>query len=264
MKLSVAIITKNEEAVLGRTLAAARFADEIVVVDSVSTDATAAVADASGAKVFVEEWAGFAAQKNSALAKCSGDWVLSIDADEEISAELRKEILETIANAQFDAYFIPRRNLIFGRWIKHGGYWPDAKLRLVRRNAVESGAASFEPRAVHEDIKFSGATGNLRGHLIHRAYPTLTEYIEHMDRYSTLAGEMLSERGRVSNSRISFAWNVFANPVATFFYNYICRLGFLDGREGLLLHAYHSVYISWKYAKAWEANRIFRTQQCCQ
>jgi len=259
MKLSVAIIANNEEANLARTLAAVKFADEVIVLDSGSTDGTIMLAEKLGAKVFSQEWLGYAAQKNAAIAKCSGDWVLSIDADEEVSPELRQEIQATLDAPKFDAYFLPRRNLIFGRWIKHGGYWPDAKLRLFRR-----GTAQFEDRAVHEDIKFSGTTGRLRGWLIHRPYPTLSAYIEHMNRYSSLGAEMATEKGRVSHSLAAFFWNVFANPAATFFYNYFLRLGFLDGREGLLLHVNHSVYISWKYAKAWEANRWKRTQKCCQ
>jgi glycosyltransferase involved in cell wall biosynthesis len=259
MKLSVAIITHNEEANLGRTLGAVRFADEVVLVDSGSTDGTVEVARVMGAKVFVEDWKGFAAQKNSAIEKCSGEWVLTIDADEEVSAELRDSILAELKSPQFAVYRMPRRNLIFGRWIRFGGYWPDAKLRLFRR-----GSAQFEDRAVHEDVKFSGPIGKLRGWLIHRAYPTLTEYISHMNHYSSLGAEMAEEKGRVSHKLPAFLWNVFLNPLATFVYNYIFRLGFLDGREGLLLHAYHSVYVSWKYAKAWEANRWKRTQDCCQ
>jgi glycosyltransferase involved in cell wall biosynthesis len=259
MKLSVAIITHNEEATLARTLGAVRFADEVVVVDSGSTDRTVEIARALGAKVFVEEWQGFAAQKNSAIAKCSGEWVLSLDADEEVGAELRESILAELKAPKFAAYSMPRRNLIFGRWIRFGGYWPDAKVRLFRR-----GAAEYEDRAVHEDIKVAGAVGKLPGWLIHRPYPTLSEYIEHMNRYSSLGGEMAAEKGKVSHKLPAFLWNVFLNPLATFLYNYIFRLGFLDGREGLLLHVYHSAYVSWKYAKAWEANRWKRTQDCCQ
>jgi hypothetical protein len=142
---------------------------------------------------------------------------------------------------------LPRRNFFLGRWIRHGGYYPDPKLRLFRR-----GGAQFEERAVHETIRRSGPAGRLRGDLIHHAYPTLDAYIEHMNRYSALGATQAVARGKTSRSIFTFLWNVFVIPVATFKYNYFLRLGFLDGREGLLLHLYHSVYVSWKYAKAWE------------
>lgn len=256
MKLSVAIIACNEEANLARTLASVQWADEVVVVDSGSTDRTVEVARAHGAKVFVEAWKGFSAQKNFALAKCTGDWVLSLDADEEVSPGLHMLIASLIANQpDHDAYFLPRRNLFLGRWIRHGGFYPDAKLRLFRR-----GAAEFEDRPVHETLRFHGKAGTIVGprwsagnDLIHHAYPTLESYIEHMNRYSTLGAQLALEKGKTSRSMFAFAWNVLLNPLATFVYNYLFRLGFLDGREGLLLHLYHSVYVSWKYAKAWKA-----------
>ena len=251
--LSVALITKNEEANLARTLESVRWADEVVVVDCGSTDRTEEIARAFGAKFFVEEWRGFGVQKNSAIAKCTGDWVLSLDADEEVSAELAAEIREMLgrgAEPEREAYFIPRRNLFLGRWMRHGGYSPDRKLRLFRR-----GAAQFEERAVHETMRCTGPAGRLRGSLLHHAYPTLEGYIEHMNRYSSLGAGQALERGRTSRSWLSFWWNVYLNPVATFQYNYFLRRGFLDGREGLLLHLYHSVYVSWKYAKAWELGR---------
>jgi glycosyltransferase involved in cell wall biosynthesis len=251
LTLSVAIITKNEEANLARTLASVRWADEIVIVDCGSTDRTSEIARECGAKFFVEEWKGFGAQKNSAIAKCSGDWVLSLDADEEVSVELVAEIHDLLrGQPDRDAYFLPRRNFFLGRWMRHGGYYPDPKLRLFRR-----GAAHFEERAVHETIRHGGPAGHLHGDLLHHAYPTLDSYIEHMNRYSALGATQAAARGNSSRSIFAFLWNVVVIPVATFKYNYFLRLGFLDGREGLLLHLYHSVYVSWKYAKAWENGR---------
>ena len=251
LTLSIAIITKNEEANLARTLASVRWADEIVIVDSGSTDGTAVIAREYGAKFFVEEWKGFGAQKNSALAKCSGDWVLALDADEEVSPALAEEIRTLLAGQpQHDAYFLPRRNFFLGRWMRHGGYYPDPKLRLFRR-----GSAQFEERAVHETIRPTGTPGRLRGDLLHHAYPTLDAYIEHMNRYSALGAAQAIARGKSSRSLLAFFWNVLVVPIATFKYNYFLRLGFLDGREGFLQHLYHSVYVSWKYAKAWEKAR---------
>jgi len=250
LTLSVAMITFNEEANLARTLKSIPFANEIVVVDCGSTDRTAEIAAAYDASFFTEKWQGFGSQKNLALGKCTGDWVLSLDADEEVSAELAASIQDLLkTEPPRAAYFLSRRNYFLGRWMRHGGYYPDRKLRLIRRSA-----ASFERRDVHETLKFIGATGRLHGDLVHWAYPTLHEYIEHMDRYSSLgAAHFLKKHPNMG--LLSFITGVLMNPVLTFIYNYFFRLGFLDGKEGLLLHIYHSCYVSWKYAKAWESSR---------
>jgi len=249
--LSVAIVTLNEEETLARTLASVAWVEEIIVVDSGSTDRTAEIARSFGARVIEREWPGFAAQKNFAIERCTGSWVLSLDADEELTSELQQEIKTLLAaNPPLDAYYLKRRNYFLGRWIKHGGFYPDAKLRLFRRNA-----ARFADRAVHETIAFGGKTGTLHFDLLHHSYPTLTSYIEHMNRYSSLGAEILMARGRPSRSWIAFVANVVYVPQLMFQWNYFFRLGFLDGREGLLLHLYHAVYTSWKYAKAWELTR---------
>ena len=148
--ISVAIITYNEEANLARTLASVAWADEIVVVDSGSTDRTAEIASEQGAKLFCEEWKGFAGQKNSAVAKCSSDLVLSLDADEEVSTSLAAEIQALLGadESSKKAYTLPRRNHFLGRWIRHGGYYPDRKLRLFPR-----GACIFQERQVHESMR---------------------------------------------------------------------------------------------------------------
>jgi glycosyltransferase involved in cell wall biosynthesis len=284
LSISVVIITHNEEANLARTLASVRplaAQGEIILVDSGSTDQTVAIAKSYGAKVFVEEWKGYAAQKNSALEKAAGDWVLSLDADEEVDPLLAEAILATVeslkraarlsqqtdahrfmvqdANAEISKYlasranpnlagfWLSRKNHFLGRWIKHGGFWPDPKLRLFRR-----GTGHFEDRPVHETVKVEGETTHINsGALVHHSYPTLSEYIEHMNRYSSLGAEMVVAKGGQSFPVV----NIVFRPALTFLYNYIFRLGFLDGREGLLLHIYHSIYVSWKYAKAWELNR---------
>ena len=258
MILSVVIITHNEEANIGRTLASVQplVADgkgEVIVVDSGSTDRTVEIAKSFGAKIFIEDWKGYAAQKNSAIEKASGNWVLSLDADEELEHGLADEVM-TIGEprsrggiASPVGYSIPRKNFFLGRWIKHGGFWPDPKLRLFRK-----GAACFEKRLVHEDAKLiDGISGRLKHSLLHYSYPTLTAYIDHMNRYSSLGAEMAAAKGPRGFS----LFNIVLRPLATFIYNYFFRLGFLDGREGLLLHLYHAVYVSWKYAKLWELAR---------
>jgi glycosyltransferase involved in cell wall biosynthesis len=256
--LSIVIIAHNEEANIARTLASVQplVADgkgEIIVVDSGSTDRTVEVAGSYGAKVFVEEWKGYAAQKNSAIDKASGDWVLLLDADEEISPGLLKEIEEICHGpapdgfGSEDGYWIKRQNQFLGRTLHHGGFWPDPKLRMFRQ-----GNGKVESRAVHETLQVGGKLGTLYYPLIHHSYPTLSDYLDHMNHYSSLGAEMVVAKGRVRFS----AFNIVIRPLATFIYNYFFRLGFLDGREGLLLHLYHAVYVSWKYSKAWELGRL--------
>lgn len=252
MKLSVCIITFNEEANIERTLASVAFAQEVIIVDSGSTDRTVEIARACGAQVYYEPWAGFARQKNSAIGKCTGDWILSLDADEELSPALQSQIRVLLPSRHnYEAYCIPRRNLFLSRWIKHGGFYPDRKLRLFKR-----GAAYFEDRPVHETMVLSGAYTNLDCDILHHAYPSLNGYIRQMNHYSTLGAEIAVSQGKISRWWPVFIFNILLRPTWTFFWNYFIRLGFLDGREGLLLHLYHSGYVSWKYAKAWRLGGV--------
>ncbi len=252
MTLSIVLITQNEEKNLGGTLASVMpllvdEGGEIIIVDSGSTDRTLEIADSYGAKIFPEAWKGFAAQKNSAMEKASCDWVLQLDADEALEPELATEIKTVLATAAgVQGFWIPRKNFFMGRWIKHGGFYPDPKLRLIRR-----GSGKFEEYGAHPTIKIVGPTKRLRHALIHNAYPTLRGYIDHMNSYSSMGAQVAVENGKREFSLADIA----IRPWLTFVYNYVLRLGFLDGREGLLLHLYHSVYVSWKYAKAWELAR---------
>jgi glycosyltransferase involved in cell wall biosynthesis len=281
--LSVVIITFNEEANLRRTLESVRPLvrddGEIIVVDNGSTDGTLELAHEFGARVFTEDWKGYAAQKNSAIEKASCEWVLSLDADEAVSPELTQELgrlfpamdrwrshgmpVDTDAESkqvrddglywglghaidagtEMNGFSLPRKNFFLGRWIRHAGFWPDRKLRLFRR-----GKGRFIDRPVHEVMEVDGAIGTLRGALLHYTYPTLSGYVATMNRYSSLGAEIAVAKGK---GRFSFV-NIVLRPLATFMSMYLLRLGFLDGREGLLLCLYHSMYVSWKYAKAWE------------
>jgi len=247
--LSVAIIAQDEEANLRQTLSSlTALAPEIVLVDSGSTDSSVAVAEAFGARVLHQSWLGFGAQKNFAIAQCMGEWILSLDADEALSSELAGNIAKAISTAaqELAGFSIARRNLFLGRWLRHGGYYPDRKLRLFRR-----GRAHFQDRAVHESMIADGPIAPLAGDLIHHTYPALFVYIEHMNRYSSAAVPATEK----IESLPAFLKGVIANPAATFAYNYLLRGGFLDGREGLLQHLYHAGYVSWKYAKAWEQGK---------
>ncbi len=252
MPVSIALITLNEEANLARTLESVSplvrdGQGEIIVVDSGSTDRTLEIARSYGARIFIESWKGFAEQKNSAMEKTSGDWILQLDGDEALEPELAEEINTVTRRGDIvSGFWIPRKNFFLGRWIKHGGFFPDRKLRLIRR-----GAGKFEEYGAHPTIQVKGPTGRLTHALIHNTYPTLSGYIDHMNRYSSSGAEVAIAKGHRSFNLI----NIVVRPKLTFIYNYFCRLGFLDGREGLLLHGYHAVYVSWKYSKAWELSR---------
>lgn len=262
MTLSVVIISYNEEANIGRTLESVMLLvrdakGEIILVDSGSTDRTVEIAKSFGAKVFVEEWKGYAAQKNSAIDKATGDWILSLDADEELSSAARDfvdlHLEETNHRFGFDGVAFNRRNYFLGRWIRYGGFYPDPKLRLFRR-----GSGRFENRLVHEDVRLLDGKKVFDPnfeydehddyHILHHSYPTFSDYISHMNRYSSLGAEMAVAKGK----RHFLALDIVFRPLLTFTYNYFFRLGFLDGHEGFLLHAGHAVYVSWKYMKFWE------------
>ena len=269
MLLSVVIITYNEEANIERTLKSvmpliSEGMGEIIVVDSGSTDRTVEIAKSYGAKVFVEDWKGFAAQKNSAIAKATGNWILSLDADEELDQEFVDFLTGTSRPSKIGGrewcltmeprdlkhvlgeptgFWVTRKNYFLGRWIKHGGFWPDPKLRLFRR-----GTGIVQDALVHETIKVSGHTEKLNCGFIHHSYPTISDYVGHMNHYSSLGAEMVVAKGE----RHFLFLDILFRPFLTFIYNYFFRLGFLDGREGLLLHLGHAVYVSWKYAKVWE------------
>jgi glycosyltransferase involved in cell wall biosynthesis len=207
--------------------------------------------------VYFEPWKGFAPQKNSAIEKCSGTWILSLDADEELTFELQQEIRRLLTHdPAADAYLIKRRNLFLNRWMRHGGYYPDPKLRLFRRHSANfAPPARFTERPVHETIAFEGNLETLQHDLVHHAYPTIESYIEHMDRYSTLGAQIVVSKRKTGRSWFGFYYNIVMIPFFTFLWNYIFRFGFLDGREGFLLHLYHSTYTSWKYSKAWQTTR---------
>jgi glycosyltransferase involved in cell wall biosynthesis len=251
MGLSIAMVTLNEEANLGRTLESVRWADEIVVVDSGSTDRTCEIARQYGAKVVLESWRGYAAQKNYSIELCSQDWVLSLDADEEVSPGLADEIRQVLADPNtLNGYGTPRKNLFMGRWMRFGGFYPDPKLRLFKRGtAFVTGADPHDHIELNKNV--DQRTRQFRHALIHYTYPTLFLYLEHMNRYSSLGARDAVAKGHRSFSLI----NIVLRPLLTFVYNYFFRLGILDGREGLLLHLYHATYVSHKYAKAWELAR---------
>ena len=247
-RLSVTVITLNEEERLRACLESVAWADEIVVVDAESQDKTAQIAREFTDHVVVRPWPGFAAQKNDALDRAGGDWVLSLDADETVSAELRAEIgaILTGRGPAADAFAVPRRNVFWGRWVRRGGLYPDWQVRLLRR-----GRGRFVARAVHESVAVDGTVARLAGHLEHRSYRDVSDFVARAHRYSALAAEDWVRSGRPVRPLRDLA----LRPLGRFLSMYVARGGFLDGWRGFLLAALYAYYVLMRSAKAWERVR---------
>lgn len=241
MTLCVVIITKNEEPVIRRCLASVAWAGEIVVLDAGSTDETVRIARECGAQVHVSsDWRGFGAQKNRALGMATGDWVLSLDADEWITPELRAEIERTVAAPGNNAAFkMPRLSSYCGRFMRHSGWWPDHVTRLFKR-----GAARFSDDLVHERLVVDGAVGTLREPLRHEAIVDLDDALDKMNAYSTAGAMMMFKRGKKA-SLTGAVWH----GAWTFFRTYVLRAGFLDGREGFMLAVSNAEGAYYRYLK---------------
>lgn len=249
--VSIAMIARNEEANLARTLAGVRWADQVVIVDSGSTDRTPEIAREFGAEhSFNRDFKGHAEQKNIAIAKCTGDWILLLDADEVVTPALAEEIQATLAASGKDAYWIPRLNIFLTRWMRHGGLYPDEKLRLFKRGV----AMVDESIGPHGTPQYDQTKGTLRHHLEHFGYPDFANYLDHMNEYSTGTVAALTRR-KVGQSQAWLLMQSFLNPGFGFVKNYVLRGGFLDGAEGLIFHVNHAVYAHWKYVKVWEMRK---------
>ena len=237
--LSVILITYNEEKNIAACLESVRWADEIVLVDSGSEDQTAAIAQRFGVKVFQKNFAGYGSQKQYALEQATGDWVLSLDADERITPELQAEILEKIAQSdKVVGYEITRKNFIFGKWLKHAGLFPDYHLRLFRRHA-----GRFTPSLIHEGIEVEGKVQRCQNPILHFTYPTIASYIKRMNRYT----EIIARQG------CSFRFShLFFSPLSKFFRLYLVRRGFRDGLRGFIYCILAAFYNFAKDAKIWE------------
>ncbi len=246
--VSVAMIATNEEKNLPRTLAALSWVDQIVIVDSGSIDRTPEIALEFGVEhSFNRDFRGHAEQKNVAIARCQGDWILLLDGDEVVTPELADEILNALKDTSHEAFWIPRLNIFLTRWMRHGGLFPDEKLRLFKRGV----AMVDESIGPHGTPQYNRDKGTLKNHLLHYGYPDFAMYLDHMNEYSTGTVAALTRRTATQSSAFLLLQS-FANPLFGFMKNYIFRLGFLDGAEGLIFHWNHAVYVHWKYVKVWE------------
>jgi glycosyltransferase involved in cell wall biosynthesis len=245
--LSACIITFNEADRIARCLEGVSFCDEIVIVDSHSSDQTREVATRLGARVIERDWPGYRSQKQHATDAARHEWILSVDADEWVTPQLRAEILElkTQGFRGVDGYAIPRLTVYLGAPLRHGNSWPDRKIRLYRR-----GAARWVGYEVHEKIAVTGAVGNLRAHLEHDAYRCLDEHLLRADRYARMMAEEMHREGR----RCGVA-AVLLHPWWRFFRGMLLKRGLLDGWRSWLFHFVEAGYVHRKYLRLWALSR---------
>jgi glycosyltransferase involved in cell wall biosynthesis len=244
-KLSVTVITKNEAADLAAALESVRWADEIIVVDSGSSDDTVAIARQFTDRVVVRDWEGYAAQKNLAAALARHDWILSLDADERVTPALASEMRQALAGSTKAAYRLPRVTWHLGRWLRSTDWYPDSQLRLYDRTA-----ARWMGAYVHESVVVNGNIGALTGELQHFAYRDIADHLETIDRYTTLAARQMHDRGRRAG-----LLRLAGHPPLAFLRNYIARGGFRDGTAGFMVSAMNAYYVFLKFAKLWELGK---------
>jgi glycosyltransferase involved in cell wall biosynthesis len=242
------VITKNEEANIQDCLNSVQWMDELVVVDAESCDKTVELARACGAKVSVRAWPGFGLQKNFGIAQASSDWILILDADERVTAELRGEVKTCLAGWKPGApvaYRIPRRNFFYGAWVQGGGVYPDYQVRLFRR-----GIARYNDVAVHENLMVDGEIGTLAGHLDHYTERRIQDHFKKFGLYTTLAAQ---EKAKTIQT-VSWMDLVF-RPLVVWVKTYVLKQGFRDGVRGLIVCVFASMYTFVKYAKLWDLIR---------
>jgi glycosyltransferase involved in cell wall biosynthesis len=242
MNLSVVVITRNEEACIEECLKSVRWAREIVVVDAMSTDRTCEIARKYTPKVFSKPWEGYAPARRYAMSLARSEWVLSVDADEIVTPELRGEIETTLAGESGDGYLIPRKAFFLGRWISHCGWYPGYVLRLFRKEK-----AAVTPRMVHEGIRVQGRVGRLKNHILHYTYPTVGSYITRFSTYTSLSAQELYAEGK----RFHLV-DIVGRPGFQFIKMFFLKRGFLDGFPGFALCVLSGFHVFVKYLKLWE------------
>ncbi|MBT3280162.1 MAG: glycosyltransferase family 2 protein [Campylobacteraceae bacterium] len=231
-KLSVVIISKNEENFIEDAVKSASFANEVLILDSGSSDRTCNIAKKLGAKVEYQEWLGFGKQKQKAVELASNDWVFVLDSDERFTSDLQKEILKLLSNPEKKGYFVPRLNNFWGKDIKSCGLYPDYSLRLFNRNS-----GRFNDREVHESVIIEGEAGYLKNHMKHLAYDNIEQFINKQNKYSSLSQKKKN------------IFKAMINPYWTFFKLFIIKKGFLDGWDGFIISKLYAQYTFWKYIK---------------
>ena len=243
-KLSVITLALNEEHNIVDCLASVKWADELIVVDSGSTDRTVELSRQFTNKVLRLKWRGYGGTRNEALQQATGDWILWLDADERVPPELAAEIQQRIRDDDdmFSGYRVARRGYFLGKWIKHCGWYPSRVTRLFRRSR-----GKFSESRVHEQLLVDGATGQLHNDLLHYTDPDLDHYLQKFNRYTSLAAQDLHAAGK----RFSL-YDVLVRPPFVFFKMFVLRLGFLDGVHGFILCFASMAYVFVKYAKLWE------------
>ncbi len=230
-KLSITIITKNSEKTIKKAINSAKFADEIVVIDSGSTDSTVNICKEFGCKVIKKEWMGFGKQKQYAVDNCKNEWVFVLDSDEVITKELQNEIANTLKKPKYNGYKVARLNYFFGKAIKHCGLYPDYTIRLFNKKM-----GKFSDDKVHEKIIINTEIGTLKNHMLHFAYDSIEEFISKQNRYSSL---------NAKTNKIK----AILNPPWTFFRIFVLKSGFLDGWRGYIIAKLYAQYTFWKYIK---------------
>lgn len=252
--VSVVIIAKNEEKNIGDALESVKDFEDIVVVDSFSEDRTVEICRKYTDRVFQHEWQGYARQKQIAVDYAKNKWVFILDADERITPELKKEILQLFTDhgsrITHNGFFVPRKNFFLGKWIRHSGWWPDYTLRLFKKDL-----SFVEQREVHEKVIVKGPVDYLKNPMEHYTYRTISDYIKKMENYSTLSAQEMLTKNPYPSSTFLYL-KMIISPAFTFIKMFFLKQGFRDGVHGLMLAVLYSIYTFLKYAKAWEINRF--------
>lgn len=246
-RLSATVICKDEVEKIRGCLESVRFCDEVVVVDSGSTDGTLDLCRELADRVIERGWPGHVAQKNFALDQARGEWVLPLDADERVTPELAAEVRRVLAEGpRFDGYRITRHVHYLGRWIDHSGWYPEPRVRLFRRSRGRWGGVN-----PHDEVRVDGAVGDLRGEIVHYTYDDLADHVHTLNRFSSILAQEHGARGR------RFSWPaLLLRPPLEFLKKYVVKRGFLDGAAGFYVAALSSFYVFLKFAKLWEAERV--------
>jgi len=246
-RISAAIITFNEEKNIKSCLESIQWLDEIIVVDSFSTDRTVEICRQYTDRVLQRRWPGHVRQKQFALEQATGDWILCLDADEQLSPEAAQEIREKILQGApaADGYIFPRQSYYLGRWICHGGWYPDSKLRLVRR-----GRARWGGDDPHDKLIVTGKTENITGRILHYVYRDISHQLKTVDSFSTISARQWYDKGAGFN-----LFMMLVRPPIRFLEMYVWKKGLLDGMPGFIIAVVSSYYVFLKYAKLWEREK---------